>query len=66
MIFVFSANEYFSNDKLKIRFRFKEDEFHNNEFPYKCESDVILWLEGKDVTKKMIKKVNLIAGYPAI
>jgi len=43
---------------LKKTFYFKEDDIHSKDFPYKCTADAIEWHEGKDVTKKITKKVK--------
>jgi hypothetical protein len=45
---------------LRVSFFFKEDEFLVNDFPYKVTTDKIEWNEGKDVTKKIVKKVKNI------
>ena len=57
--FHFSPNDYFTNSELKKSFFFKEGE----EIPEKTEGTEIHWKEGKNLTKKTVKKVNKSA-YP--
>jgi nucleosome assembly protein 1-like 1 len=46
----FTENPFFKNKELKKRFILKDD------FPVKSEGTVIEWEQGKDLTKKEIKK----------
>lgn len=50
--FYFSPNDYFTNDVLKKTFYMKEEDL-----PEKSIGTDILWKEGKNITKKTIKKV---------
>lgn len=49
--FYFSDNEYFTNKVLEKKFIFEK----GNQ-PVKTQSTVIQWKEGKNITKKIVKK----------
>jgi len=51
IVFHFEPNEYFSNTLLKKTFTMKDEEN-----PVKSEGTIIDWKEGKNVTKKTVKK----------
>ncbi|KAM3138142.1 hypothetical protein pb186bvf_009815 [Paramecium bursaria] len=59
LIFHFANNEYFSNQTLKKKFILKD-----GENPVKSEGTMIEWNEGKNITRKLIKKkqVNKTTG----
>jgi len=50
LIFHFDKNEFFTNETLTKNFEVKDQE------PVKASGDDIHWNEGKNVTKKQIKK----------
>lgn len=49
--FTFEENDFFHNTKLRKSFKLKDIEE-----PYTADGDIIEWKEGKDVTKKTVKK----------
>lgn len=49
----FSANDYFTNEIISLSVLYKDDEGNDVE---KTEGTVIEWKDGKDLTKKKIKK----------
>lgn len=51
LLFYFEINEFFTNYSLKKTFHLK-----GGENPVKSEGTIIEWKEGKNVTKKTVKK----------
>ena len=51
LTFTFEENPHFTNDVIKVTFHVGEDQE-----PLKVESTVINWKEGKNITRKVIKK----------
>ena len=50
IVFHFDENPFFIDNELKKKFFMKDD------FPYKTMGTIINWREGKDLTKKEVKK----------
>jgi len=50
--FHFNENEYFTNDVISLKIQYKDD----SDEVLKTEGTVINWKDGKDVTKKKVKK----------
>lgn len=50
IVFTFTENPFFKNKELKKKFILKDD------YPVRGEGTVIEWEQGKDLTKKEIKK----------
>jgi len=50
--FYFNENEYFTNDVISLKIHYKDD----SDEVLKTEGTVINWKDGKDVTKKKVKK----------
>lgn len=58
--FEFSGNDFFENKSLEKEYIFDEEK--GNEVPQKVKSTEIKWKAGKNITKKIIKKVGSVCG----
>jgi nucleosome assembly protein 1-like 1 len=51
LVFRFEKNDYFTNEELKKTFVMTKQNVIE-----KCEGSVVTWKDGKDITKKKVKK----------